>query len=353
MSVVARQAVGLLVLSAGFIALILQLSRSRRLSYRYTLGWLFFGLLVGLSVVPLLALESLSEFLGVPPLNVGLLVLGVVVLGVAVELSLSTSHLSRRQRELGMHQALASAVGSSDSARGQAEVLVVIPALNEEATVGSVILDCIGEGFDCLVINDGSSDRTADIALNHGAVVLTAPFNLGIGVALRAGFIWAVRNGYQTVVQCDADGQHSPASIARLVQKQRDSNAHLVIGSRFAEDNNYRVGLLRSLMMRWLARRASEATGSPMTDASSGFRCIHGDLLEEFAREYPADYMDSYEALVAAGSAGYRVSEVFTEMRERTSGSPSNGPLKAAFHTAKVLTAGIAGTRVRYRRYQP
>ena len=349
--VVTRQAIGLLVLSLAFTVLIIRLSRTRRLSYRYTLGWLLFGLLIGLSVVPLLFLEPVADFVGVPPLNIGLLALGVVVLGIAIELSLAVSHIASRQRTLGMHQALGGAGHDEGDQAGRPEVLVVIPALNEEESIGSVIRGCRAAGFDCLVINDGSTDATEIVARQEGATVLSAPFNLGIGVALRAGFIWAVRHGYRTAVQCDADGQQSPHEITRLVEHRREHEAHLVIGSRFAQANDYPVGRLRRGVMRWLARRATAATGTEITDASSGFRCIHGELLDEFARIYPADYMDSYEALVAAGRAGYTVVETFTPMRERTTGTASNSPVRAAFHTVKVLTAGLIGTRLDFKRF--
>lgn len=350
MSVVTRQAIGLLLLSAGFVVLIVRLSRTRRLSYRYTLGWLLFGALIGLSIVPLLFLESVSEFIGVPPLNIGLLALGLVVLGIAVELSLAMSHIAGRQRTLGMYQALETGRSRHGTSTAESRVLIVIPALNEEESVGTVIRECRAAGYECLVINDGSTDRTEFVALSEGATVLSAPFNLGIGVALRAGFIWAVQNGYQSAVQCDADGQHSPDAIARLLVEQRASGAHLVIGSRFAEENDYPVGRLRRFVMKRLAHRASAVTGTRITDASSGFRCIHGRLLEEFARVYPADYMDSYEALIAAGRAGYQVVETFTPMRERRTGTASNSPIRAAFHTVKVLTAGLVGTRLEFRK---
>lgn len=350
MAVVTRQAIGLLLLSAGFIFLILRLSRTRRLSYRYTLGWLLFGVLIGLSIVPLIILEPVAEFIGVPPLNIGLLALGIVVLAIAIELSLSVSHISDRQRTLGMHQALDSASLPNTAQLESSDVLVVIPALNEERSIGTVLRECREAGYQCLVVNDGSTDDTESVARTEGAAVISAPFNLGIGVALRAGFIWAARNGFRTAVQCDADGQHSPAMIARLVQAQQTSDAHLVIGSRFAEQNDYPVGRLRRLVMKGLAKRASTATGTQITDASSGFRCIHGSLLAEFARIYPSDYMDSYEALVAAGRAGYRVVETFTPMRERTTGTASNSPIRAAFHTLKVLTTGLVGTRLEFNR---
>jgi len=348
MEIVTRQSFLLLLVSVLFVGYILRLSRGRRLSYRYTVGWLFLGALIAVSVIPLQVLEPTSKVLGLPPLNIGLFALGVVILLIAVQLSVSASHLANRQRFLGMHQALnfPQTVDQPES-----DVLVVIPALNEAASVGSVVRDCREQGYACLVINDGSSDDTGHVAARAGATVLTAPFNLGIGVALRAGFIWAVQNEYEIVVQCDADGQHSPEEIAQLLEAQVAHRAHLVVGSRFADINDYPVGRLRWFVMRLLARRASKVTGTQVSDASSGFRCISYELLKEFAREYPMDYMDSYEALIASGRSNYRVVETFTPMKERSSGVASNGALKAALHTLKVLSAGLVGTRVSYKTF--
>jgi len=342
MSMIARQIVILVVLGASFSSTIVYMSRHRALSYRYTLGWLFFGLIIMVSAIPLFFLKFFANLLGVSQLNIGLLALGMVSVLISVEISLTLSKIANRQRELGLHIALAS--GSELLSPGDTNTLVIIPALNEEESIGSVVRDCQQAGYVCLVIDDGSIDKTGVIATELGAYVLTAPFNLGIGVALRAGFVWAVQNGFSRVVQCDADGQHSPASIRALLQLQDETNAHLVVGSRFAGDHAYEVNFLRRLMMILLAHRAAKACDQKITDASSGFRCISNELLVEFARNYPTDYMDSYEALIGAGNGGYSIREVFTPMQKRLTGTPSNNVLSSAFHTIKVLSTGHLGT---------
>ena len=224
-------------------------------------------------------------------------------------------------------------------------VLVVIPALNEAASIGSVIERTLMSGYECLVIDDGSTDETAQIAKRSGAYVVSLPFNLGIGGALRCGFKWAVEHGYDSVVQCDADGQHSPELIERLVTAHRDTGADLVIGSRFRDTNTYKVGLLRGLLMRRMAAMVSGVTGQQMTDTTSGFRCISGALLGEFALSYPAEYMESFEALVVAAKSGYSVTEVPCEMSHGVAGIPSHRPVRAAGFTIRVLLSGLAGTR--------
>jgi len=111
--------------------------------------------------------------------------------------------------------------------------LVLIPALNEQATIRDVVLGVIDHGFDVVVINDGSGDNTAEFARAAGATVLNLRVNLGVGGALRCGFRYAVNNGYRSVVQCDADGQHPISHIQKLIDVSNQTSSHLVIGSRF------------------------------------------------------------------------------------------------------------------------
>ena len=148
------------------------------------------------------------------------------------------------------------------SSVGPAKVLVVIPALNEEASVRRVVEEVHAAGYPAVVVDDGSVDRTAEVADEAGAIVLRLPVNLGVGGALRCGFRYAVTHGYTVVVQCDADGQHDPAQIAKLLDALETGPADLVIGSRFvAGDRHYSVGRVRQAVMGRLARMASRRTG--------------------------------------------------------------------------------------------
>src|SRR5262245_25798897 len=113
--------------------------------------------------------------------------------------------------------------------RPTGRVLVLVPAFNEEACVGQVVRDVMAAGYPVLVIDDGSSDRTGSNAQYAGATVLRLPVNLGVGGALRCGFRYALMHDYDTVVQCDADGQHDPAEIAVLLETMRTEDADLVI----------------------------------------------------------------------------------------------------------------------------
>lgn len=225
----------------------------------------------------------------------------------------------------------------------RAEVLVVIPAFNESATVGRVVSDVQDAGYDVLVVDDGSVDDTATIAREAGAAVLSLPFNLGVGGALRLGFKYAVQKDKRAVVQVDADGQHDPNDIDRLVRAADETGAHLVIGSRFLRLNTtMQISLLRRLAMRILARSASRATGVILTDTTSGFRLIREPLLRQFSEVFPVNYLgDTFEAVVSAGRAGYAVAEIDTEMHERSHGRSSASPWRAAQFTMKAMVVAL------------
>lgn len=224
-------------------------------------------------------------------------------------------------------------------------LLVVTPAFNEAPSIGGVVRNVIGAGYSCLVVDDGSTDTTHIAASEAGATVLRLPFNSGVGGALRAGFVYAVRNGFDAVVQVDADGQHPAECIADLIEAAQQKNADMVIGSRFFQENDstFLVGKTRRFAMRVLANRASAATRARITDATSGFRLIRGQLLHELSKHLPAYYLgDTFEALVAAGQAGYRVIEVPVTMSERRFGVSSASTRQATKWTFRaLLTAGI------------
>ncbi len=232
--------------------------------------------------------------------------------------------------------------------------LVIVPAWNEAASVGKVVADLCGHDFTVLVVDDGSSDDTARVATDAGASVLVLPINLGVGGALRAGFRYAADHGFRRIVQCDADGQHPPESVNRLLRAADETGAHLLVGSRFAsEDAGMRVSFVRRFAMRILAWSASRAVGSPITDASSGFRVISEPLLGHFSRQFPAHYLgDTYEAMISAGRAGYIVREIGIPMRERTHGVSSAGPAAAARLAARAIIVFASGLHIELPRFE-
>jgi glycosyltransferase involved in cell wall biosynthesis len=218
--------------------------------------------------------------------------------------------------------------------------LVVIPALNEEGSIVQVITS-VRQALPpahLVVVDDGSEDKTAELARAAGADVISLPFNIGVGGALRAGFRFARRFGYDTVVQVDGDGQHNPEDIDRLLDGLAE--ADIVIGARFAGAGDYKVRGARKLAMKLLARSLSRQTGATLTDTTSGFRAFNMHAVEVFARDYPAEFLgDTVEALVIAAKAGLKVMQVPVHMRERQAGTPSHGPFKSAIYLGRVLLA--------------
>lgn len=223
--------------------------------------------------------------------------------------------------------------------------LVIIPAFNEAATLPAVLSELSrSQDLDVLVIDDGSEDRTAEVARAAGVTVLQLPFNLGIGGALRTGFRYAVDRGYERAVQLDADGQHDPALIRSLLDAL--DGADLVIGSRFAgEAHSYDPGRTRRRAMRILQTTLRMLSGRQFTDTSSGFRAFGRPVLEYFARSYPVEYMESVEALMAAHYEGFTIREIPTRMAHRQGGQPSNRRLKLVYHYVRVLTTLLVTVR--------
>lgn len=219
-------------------------------------------------------------------------------------------------------------------------VLVVVPAFNEASSVGTVVGDVRAQypAFDVLVVDDGSVDATARRAAAAGATVCRLPFNLGVGGAMRTAYKFALRGGYDVVVQVDADGQHDPAYIEKLVGGLADSD--LVIGARFAGLGEYRAALLRRIAMRLLATVLSRLAQRSLTDVTSGFRAAGPRCIELFALHYPAEYLgDTVESLVIALRAGCKVEQLPVEMRARTHGVPSQTTSKAALYLMRAVAA--------------
>lgn len=221
-----------------------------------------------------------------------------------------------------------------------ARTLIIVPAFNEEASVAAVIEEVTREIPDatCLVVDDGSRDRTAAVARAAGASVLQLPINLGVGGAMRAGYRYAVENGYAVAVQIDADGQHEPSRVPELIAAL--GQADIVIGARFAGLGTYTVSGPRKWAMSFLSRTLSRAARTRLTDTTSGFKACGPRAIALFAREMPAEYLgDTIEALVIATKNGLVVRQVAVEMRARTAGTPSHNPIKSGVYLVRAVFA--------------
>jgi hypothetical protein len=220
------------------------------------------------------------------------------------------------------------------------KILIIVPAYNEEESLPGVIHDLRAQTpeADVLVVNDGSRDGTSRIARELGVKVLDLPFNLGIGGAVQAGFLYAHQNGYDAAVQFDGDGQHLAGEIKKLLEPLDAGRADLVIGSRFLSPGGYRAPVFRKLGIGIFSFVLSRILGMEVTDSTSGFRAANPRVIEFFARAYPDDYPE-VEALVLLHKMNMRMEEVAVTMRGRTGGKSSITPMRSVYYMTKVLMA--------------
>lgn len=227
--------------------------------------------------------------------------------------------------------------------------LVVIPAFNE-ALVIKKTFDELSKypQYDYLYVDDGSTDETAEILNKLGANFLSLPFNLGVGVAMRTGFSYALKNNYKAVIQFDADLQHKPEYISELVSSLSD--ADVVVGSRFAGGNIYRVSFLRKIAMNILRFAVSRHSGEKLTDVTSGFRASGEKAIEIFAEDYPAEYLaDTVESLILAANRNLKIKEIPVVMQTRQGGQPSQNLIRSAFYLGRSFLVLIASLSLRKR----
>lgn len=220
------------------------------------------------------------------------------------------------------------------------KTLVVVPAFNEELSIGLVINEVYKHlpGVTCLVVNDGSKDRTADVAKNSGALVADLPFNVGVGGAMKLGFRFALESGFTSVIQIDADGQHNPSEASKILSSL--AKADIVIGARFAGEGDYVTRGPRKWAMFLLAKALTNISKVQLTDTTSGFRASGPRAIKFFSENYPVEYLgDTVESLVLAARAGLTIRQVPVSMSPRLLGSPSHGSFKATLFLAR---AGLA-----------
>jgi glycosyltransferase involved in cell wall biosynthesis len=229
--------------------------------------------------------------------------------------------------------------------------LAVVPAYNEGQTVGDVVdrLHEVCPQFDVLVIDDGSTDDTADRAAAAGARVLRHPFNLGIGGAVQNGFRFALENGYDRMVQVDADGQHDPTQVVKLIEAMEDDPAiDMVCGSRFlSPELRYPAPVSRRTGIHIFAFLLSRIVGQRVSDPTSGFRLYNRRAIGLFARDYPHDYPE-VEAVLLLHFHRLQMREVPVRMFERGGGISSISSGKSVEYMLKVLLAiGVGLVRQR------
>ncbi len=233
---------------------------------------------------------------------------------------------------------------SQGDSTGAADVriLIIVPAHNEAESIPAVLADLSRNvpQADVVVVDDASTDATADVARAGGATVLSLPCNLGVGGAVQTGYKFAARYGYDIAVQFDGDGQHRANRIAALIEPILTGRADLVVGSRLLGGLKFRFHILRLMGSRLLSLLVSAICRKRLTDPTSGFRGAGKEMIEFFAEHYPQTYLgDTAEALVWAARDGMTITEVPARMNQRVSGRSAIGAISGFWSTLRIILA--------------
>ena len=221
--------------------------------------------------------------------------------------------------------------------------LVAIPAWNEQGSIEAVIAKVREHRPEAavLVVDDGSTDCTAELARQAGANVVSLPFNVGVGGAMRTAFLYAKRGEFDALVQIDADGQHDPGDLDHLLDGLVD--ADIVVGTRFHPDSMYFVGGPRRWAMVLLSKSLGRMNRSPISDPTSGFRAAGPRAIDLFSVNYPAEYLgDTVGSLSIAIRHGLVIHEAPVTMYYRAIGRPSKNALWSALYLGRASLALIA-----------
>jgi len=242
----------------------------------------------------------------------------------------------------------------AEQERVKQRVLVVIPAYNEESTIGTVLehLRQVAPDFDRVVVNDGSKDATGDVVRALGEKQLELPCNLGYGRALQTGLKYSLLRGYDVVVSIDADGQHDPADVPRLVAMLDESNADMVIGSRFCDDRPYTSPFGRRVGQLLFSHLTRALIGQRIYDTTSGFKALRAAACAEIVSGTFLDFHT--ETLVRLSMSGFKMVEMPIHAQDRTLGRSMHSftsvfryPLQTVLLTIVALVDSLLARRTK------
>ncbi len=226
-------------------------------------------------------------------------------------------------------------------------LVILIPSYNEEKNLSAVLdrMHRVGEQIsnfgwkaDILVINDGSEDRTEDIARYAGVRVLSLPVNLGYGAALQAGFKMAKKEKYDAAVSIDADGQHQPEDIVQLLQEFEKNHAQVVLGSRFVTHTGYKTNLFRRVGIYLFSFVLYLLSGKRVADVTTGFQVVDQSVVNLFADEYPHDYPDT-QVLLLLSLMGFKIREIPVTVKQRLHGTSMHSSIKSVVYPIRIFLA--------------
>lgn len=218
------------------------------------------------------------------------------------------------------------------------QLLIIVPAFNEEAAVGSVIRDIkdVMPATPVLVIDDSSTDGTCFQAADAGADVLSLPHHLGLGGCVQAGYKLAFELGYDYVIRVDGDGQHDPKDIPRILETLQKTGFQMVIGSRFNNGAGAHTSFARSIGIRMFRMVLRPILGKPVYDPTSGFVGVNREALSVFTKSFPLEYPE-IETLVVLQRKRFQFQEIPVVMRPRKTGRSSITAAKSLYYIIHVL----------------
>ena len=235
------------------------------------------------------------------------------------------------------------------------KILIVIPAYNEEKSILKTYKEIEKYNstnktkYDCIVINDGSTDKTEKILTDNKIPHICLPNNLGIGGAMQTGYKYANYNQYDIAVQYDGDGQHDINFVKEITDPILKNEADFVIGSRFVGNiSKFKTTKSRRIGINIISFFIKIITGEKIYDTTSGFRAANKDIIKIFAKEYPLEYPEpiTNSRLI---KSGFRVKEIAVNMRERKEGKSSIHAWKNIYYMINVCLTIIIGSR-RYKK---
>lgn len=222
------------------------------------------------------------------------------------------------------------------------KTIIIIPAYNEEKSIYFIInkLTYSYPDFDIVVINDGSTDCTADEVKKTRAKLINHPFNLGYGSTIQTGYKYAYNNDYDYLIQLDADGQHDSESLNNIYQELTLGTADLILGSRFFPTSNYKADFFRKIGMLLFRFIVNKITKLNLSDVTTGFQGMNRKVLAEFIKDsFPFEYPDA-DVIVMAHKKGIKIKEVSVVMYEnRTGKSIHSNPFKNFIYVIQMFIA--------------
>jgi glycosyltransferase involved in cell wall biosynthesis len=219
------------------------------------------------------------------------------------------------------------------------KILVLVPAYNEEASIGAVvggIREHLPEA-DILVVNDCSTDDTLQVLRVIGGIrILNLPFNMGIGAAVLSGFNYFLRHGYDALVRLDGDGQHPSSMAGGLLKPVLDDTLDVTIGSRYLGRETAYSSFSRKVGIKFLNLLTNMILRRTMTDSTSGFRAYNRRAIEYLAADYPFDYPEPEEVYLLSQS-GFRIGEIPVVMKAREQGVSSISAIRTVYYLVKII----------------